>query len=160
MSRVCSFTGHRVIDEGERERICDLLRSAIKYAYADGCRDFMTGGALGFDTLAAQEVIKFRLLHRDVRLILCLPCMDQADAWSDRHRSMYSYILEAADEVIYAVESYTDTCMRERNFILASKCDILIAYCLRQKSGSAQTLRMADSMGKEIINLYSAPESK
>ena len=160
MSKVCSFTGHRAIEERHRERICDLLRSAIKYAYADGCRDFLCGGALGFDTLAAQEVIKFRLLHRDVRLILCLPCMDQADAWSDRNRSMYSHILESADEVIYAADSYTDSCMRERNFILASKCDILIAYCGRAKSGSGQTMRMADSMGKEVINLYSAVTSE
>ncbi len=160
MSQVCSFTGHRVIEECHRERICGLINTAIKYAYTAGCRDFMCGGALGFDTLAAQEVIKFRLTHRDVRLLLCLPCMDQADAWSDRSRFMYSYILESADEVIYASDSYTDSCMRERNFLLASRCDILIAYCGRQRSGSGQTVRMADSMGKEVINLYTAVASE
>lgn len=154
MSKACSFTGHRTIPEEERARVSALLSTAIKYAYTAGCRDFLCGGALGFDTLAAKEVIKFRLLNRDVRLILCLPCMDQADGWSDQHQSMYAHILESADEVIYASESYTDTCMRERNFLLASRCDILIAYCQRSRSGTGQTLRMADSMGKEIINIF------
>lgn len=159
MSSVCSFTGHRVIEEWHRGRIQGLISTAIKYAYAAGCRDFMCGGALGFDTLAAQEVIKFRQLHRDVRLVLCLPCMDQAEGWSDKSRSMYSHILESADEIIYASEVYTDSCMRERNFLLASRCDILIAYCGRPRSGSGQTVRMADSMGKEVINLYTATPS-
>ena len=158
MSRICSFTGHRMIEESKRARIAGLVRTAIKYAYADGCRDFLCGGALGFDTLAAQEVIKLRQSNKDVRLVLCLPCVNQADAWSERERLMYTHILESADEVIYASEEYTDSCMRERNFILASRCDILIAYCGRQRSGSGQTLRMADSMGKEIINLYSGTD--
>ena len=154
MSKACSFTGHRTIPEENRSRITELLSTAIKYAYAAGCRDFLCGGALGFDTLAAQEVIKFRLLHRDVRLVLCLPCMDQSEKWSDRGQFMYTHILESADEVIYASDSYTDSCMRERNFLLASRCDILIAYCQRIRSGTGQTLRMADSMGKEIINIF------
>ena len=44
--------------------------------------------------------------------------------------------------------------MRERNFLLANKCDILIAYSGRAHSGSSQTVRMADAMGKEILNIY------
>lgn len=156
MPRVCSFTGHRVIADFHRERIQGLIGTAIKYAYVSGCREFLCGGALGFDTLAAKEIIKFRLSHRDVRLVLCLPCVDQADAWGEESREMYSYILESADEVIYASDSYTPICMRERNFLLASRCDILIAYYGRQRSGTGQTVRMADSMGKEIINLYEA----
>jgi uncharacterized phage-like protein YoqJ len=156
MSKVCSFTGHRIIKDAHESRICELLVRAIKFAYDDGCREFLTGGALGFDTLAAKEVIKFRQTHRDVRLILCLPCTDQAEGWSDRDQSLYNHILTSADEIVYASDSYTEGCMRERNFLLASRCDILIAYCGRTKSGSAQTLRMADAMGKEIINIYDA----
>ena len=153
MSRICSFTGHRVINRDDFERLSSVLVTAIKYAYESGCREFYAGGALGFDTLAAREVIRFRQTHRDVRLVLCLPCADQSDKWSDNDRGRYNYVLAEADEVIYISESYTQNCMAERNFLLASKCDILIAYCSRPKSGSGQTIRMADSMGKEIINL-------
>ena len=159
MSAVCSFTGHRTIKKDHKSQIEGSLLRAITYAYEDGCREFLTGGALGFDTLAAKEIIKFRQTHPDVRLVLCLPCINQADKWSERDRDLYNHILTFADEVIYTSEAYTDSCMRERNFLLASKCDILIAYCGRAISGSAQTLRMADSMGKVIINIYEELES-
>lgn len=159
MSAVCSFTGHRTIKNEHKSLIVGSLLRAIRYAYEDGCREFLTGGALGFDTLAAKEIIKFRQTHSGVRLILCLPCINQAEKWNERDKSLYEHILSFADEVIYISEDYTDSCMKERNFLLASKCDILIAYCGRAKSGSAQTLRMADSMGKEIINIYEELES-
>lgn len=154
MSKSCSFTGHRTINNDHKNRIEEVLERAINDAYEDGCRDFLAGGALGFDTLAAKEVIKFRQTHRDVRLVLYLPCVDQADKWNERDRDLYNHILASADEVIYTSETYTDGCMKERNQLLASKCDILIAYCGRARSGSGQTVRMASSMGKKIINLY------
>jgi uncharacterized phage-like protein YoqJ len=159
MSSACSFTGHRAIKNEHKSRIVGIILSAIKYAYESGCREFLTGGALGFDTLAAKEVIKFRQTHPGVRLILCLPCVNQAEHWSDREKSLYDYILSSADEVVYISETYTENCMKERNFLLASKCDILVAYCGRTKSGSGQTIRMADAMGKEIINIYEGLET-
>jgi uncharacterized phage-like protein YoqJ len=156
MPKGCSFTGHRQINMAHKDRIGDMLTRAINYAYNEGCRDFLTGGALGFDTLAAREVIRFRQTHQDVRLILCLPCIDQANNWSDHSRSAYEHILTSSDEVIYVSEEYTDGCMRERNRLLAEKCDILIAYCARAKSGSGQTIRIAESLGKRVFNIYSA----
>ena len=150
----CSFTGHRKIKEEHLENIRPLLLRTINYAYDEGCRVFYTGGAIGFDTLAAREVIRFRLTHPDVKLILCLPCVDQDLVWSEEQRAAYAHTLSSADEVIYARDTYTDGCMRERNFLLANKCDIMIAYVGRGNSGSSQTMRMADSMGKEIVNIY------
>ena len=159
MSKACSFTGHRTIKDDHRGRIEGILQRAVRYAYDEGCREFLAGGALGFDTLVAKEIIKFRQTHPSVRLILCLPCIDQADNWSDKDKDLYNHILTSADEVIYASDTYTDSCMKERNFLLASKCDILIAYCGRARSGSGQTIRMANSMGKKIINIYKSLES-
>ena len=154
MAYSCSFTGHRKIKESHMSSMTDLLSHAIECAYEEGCRDFYTGGAIGFDTLAAKEVIRFRLTHPGVRLILCLPCQDQIEGWSEADQRAYNYILSVADEVIYTRDTYSASCMRERNFLLANKCDILIAYCGRQNSGSSQTIRMAEAMGKDVFNLY------
>ena len=158
MAKGCSFTGHRQISINHKSRISEVLAHAISCAYNEGCRDFYAGGALGFDTVAAREVIRFRQRHPDVRLILCLPCLDQASGWSDDRRSAYDHILISADEIIYAAEEYSDKCMRERNFLLASKCDILIAYCNRYNSGTGQTMRMAEAMGKNVVNIYNTLE--
>jgi uncharacterized phage-like protein YoqJ len=151
---VCAFTGHRKIEERHRNKITDLLLRAIAFAYEGGCRIFVTGGALGFDTLAAKEIIRFRLSHPDVKLRIVLPCKNQSDAWSSSQVSLYEYTLANADEIEYVSDEYTDKCMRERNQRLADSCDMMIAYVARPYSGSAQTVRMASAAGKVIYNLY------
>lgn len=154
--RACSFTGHRRIEAAHIEKIIPLLSRAVAYAYGEGCREFYAGGALGFDTLAAREVVRFRMSHPDVRLILILPCVGQDRLWSASERSAYEHLLSAADEVRYASESYTPDCMRRRNALLAEAGDLVIAYVGRSRSGSAQTARIAESLGKKVYNLYPA----
>ncbi len=152
--KTCAFTGHRNIKLEHRAALPGLLSRAINYAYGKGCRRFITGGALGFDTEAAREVIRFRMTHPDVKLILFIPCLDQDAAWTERQRSLYDYILSSADEVRFVSESYDKNCMRRRNQAMAEECDILLAYVGYERSGSAQTLRIATTFGKEVYNLY------
>ena len=152
--KACSFTGHRQIKYEHRARISELVARAIDYAYNEGCREFITGGALGFDTVAAREIVKFRLAHHDVRFIILIPCFEQDKKWSDAERRLYEYLLKEANEVIFVSEEYTDTCMKERNRRLAERADILIAYVGRQNSGAAQTVRMAEALGRRVYNLY------
>ncbi len=156
----CSFTGHRQIKTSHRPAIYDLIRRAVEYAYSRGCREFYSGGAIGFDTLAAREVIRFRIDHPDVRLVLVLPCLDQDSRWDEAEQSSYGYLIGVADEVRYVSDFYTDDCMKRRNRILAEEADILVAYLGRARSGAAQTVRMAAELGKEIYNLYPTLDSK
>lgn len=150
----CSFTGHRNFPAEHRQRLMELLRRAVEYAYNSGCRRFYAGGALGFDTLAAREVIRFRLSHTDVSLVLLLPYLNQNECWSEADTNAYEYILSEADEVIYVSEEYTKSCMQKRNKALAEVGDIMVAYVSRPRSGSGQTARMAEILGKKVYNLY------
>ncbi len=152
--KFCAFTGHRKIEERHKGRIEDLLLRAISFAYSEGCRTFITGGALGFDTLAAREVIRFRLSHPDARLLIVIPCKNQSESWSPSQISLYEYTLINADEVEYIADIYTDGCMKERNQRLADLSDMMIAYVNRPYSGAAQTVRMAAKDGKPVYNLY------
>ncbi len=150
----CSFTGHRIIEEEYIAPLSDLLIKAIEYVYAEGCRNFYCGGALGFDTMAAKTLISMRIKYSDIRLCIVVPCKNQSENWSVAEMGMYDFILSAADEVIYTSEEYKRGCMRIRNKRLAELCDIMIAFCGREKSGSSQTVKMASDMGKKIFNLY------
>ena len=154
----CAFTGHRKIEEGHKGRIDELLRRAIAFAYEGGCRLFLTGGALGFDTLAAKEILRFRMTHPDIALKVILPCKNQFESWTPSQVNMYEYTLANADEVEYISDVYTDGCMRERNRRLVDQADMLIAYVSRSHSGSGQTVRMASNDGKVIFNLYPSLE--
>jgi uncharacterized phage-like protein YoqJ len=151
---VCAFTGHRKIPPEHREELSELLQNAISHAYDLGCRKFIAGGALGFDTEAAVEVIRFRISHPDVSLALYLPFIDQDANWSNSQRVMYDYTLGYANEVKYISESYTSDCIRKRNLAMAEECDIMIAYVSNPRSGSAQTVRFAKELGREVHNLY------
>ncbi len=156
MYRACSFTGHRYIARQHEQQLRSLVARAIEYTYANGCRTYYCGGALGFDTMAALEVIKYRVLHPDVRLCLLLPCINQDECWSPEQRERYEYILSLADHTEYISDEYTRGCMRERNLRLVARSDVLIAYCGRQNSGAAQTVRAAKERGIDIFNLFAS----
>ena len=154
----CSFSGHRIIKSGHERALPELISRAVEYAYNEGCRDFYSGGALGFDTLAAREVLSFRISHPDVRLIMLLPCIDQDLKWNARQRDNYRFLLSNANEVVYISEEYTADCIRRRNMRLAELCDIMICYLSRRDSGAGQTVAMAKRLDKRIYSLYPALE--
>ena len=160
MEKTCSFTGHRKIENEHRAQLPALLDRAIEYAYREGCRTFCTGGAVGFDTEAARRVLLFRIAHPDIRLLLLLPCPEQSDRFSERQRDAYDFVLKNADEVVYAALTYTSTCMKLRNRMLAERGDILIAYLGHSHSGSSQTVAMAKRLGKAVYNLFPALSKK
>lgn len=159
-NRGCSFTGHRAIPDRHYGGLVRLLQRAIEYAYGLGCRNFYAGGAVGFDTLAAREVLRYRVTHPDVRLVLLLPCINQNKHWNASDTDAYEYILSEANEVVYLSEEYTDGCMQRRNMALAEACDVMIAYVGKPRSGAAQTVRMAERLGRRVYNLYSTVEKE
>ena len=160
ISSGCAFSGHRNIKAEHLMALPDLLLRAIEYAYNQGCRDFYCGGAVGFDTLAAREVLKFRISHPDVRLVMLLPCVDQDAYWNERQKSNYAYVLSSANEVIYISDEYTPTCIKERNQRLAESADIMVCYLSHRASGAGQTVAMAERLGRKVYNLYPTLESK
>ena len=97
----CCFTGHRQIASDDFLVLQKRLQKAIKYFIKQDVTDFYAGGALGFDTLAAQAVLKARRFHPQVRLILALPCHDQDARWKEADRRLYASILQKADQVVY-----------------------------------------------------------
>jgi len=149
----CCFTGHRHIPAEHAALLPLHLDAAIDAMYRAGCRDFYTGGAVGFDTLAAERVIAFRRSHADVRLILMLPCRDQCNGWSAEDTAVYQAILGECDLYRYVSEAYHPRAMYRRNMELVGVADACVAYVTRAASGAGQTLRAAERAGLTVINL-------
>lgn len=150
---ICCFTGHRRIDGEALQGLSVLLDDALDRLIADGVTVFRTGGAKGFDTLAALKVLDRKQVCPDIALHLYLPCRDQTYGWDDRSCEYYDYILERADRVVYAQEAYTRGCMLERNRMLVGGSQFCIGYCISERGGSAYTLRYAKENGARVINL-------
>ena len=54
------FTGHRRISNIERDRLRQILPDVITALFREGISTFISGAAIGFDTLAAQAVLSVR----------------------------------------------------------------------------------------------------
>ena len=151
----CAFTGHRKIEDRHKIKVEHLLSRAIKYAYENGCRTFITGGALGFDTMAAAAVIDLRARKKDrnVKLCLCLPAPDQDKYFSRFDATLYRIIKENSHEVTYVADHCTRESYLARNRKLLEGSDVCVAYCTKQKGGSYYTCKRAIMGGLEFINL-------
>ncbi len=148
----CCFTGHRNIPLSDSEEIKDSLRKAIDDAIKDGVRHFICGGALGFDTLAALEVIK-RKADDGIFLEIAVPCRDQSKRWNTAQKKIYDEILENADAVTVLFEKYVSGCMHFRNAFMVDNSDMLIAYYRGRPGGTQYTYMYAESRGLKIINV-------
>jgi uncharacterized phage-like protein YoqJ len=150
---ICCFTGHRRIDGEAMQELSRLLDGVLDRLIADGVTVFRTGGAMGFDTLAALKVLERREHDPSLSLELCLPCRDQTHGWDARSREYYEYILTHADRVSYVQEAYTKGCMLARNRMLVDGSQFCIGYCTSERGGSAYTLDYAKKKGLRVINL-------
>ena len=77
----CCFTGHRQISPEIMPTLATELESVLLRLIGDGFRFFCAGGALGFDTLAAETVLHLKMQYPQIRLILVLPCHEQTRGW-------------------------------------------------------------------------------
>ena len=150
---ICCFTGHRNVDGEALRGLSALLDDVLDRLIADGVTVFRTGGAVGFDTLAALKVLERRESCPSIRLELYLPCRDQTDGWGERSREYYDYILSRADRVEYLYDSYVKGCMLARNRRLVEGSQFCIGYCTKDRGGSAYTLDYAKKNGVRVINL-------
>lgn len=151
-----SFTGHRSVDG--KGIVQNRLIQVLKHLINNGATDFYTGGAVGFDTLAANAVLKLRGKYPHIRLHLILPCCkaDQTAKWTMEQVSEYNRILLVADSIEYISKRYYNGCMKARNARLVELADCCVCYYDNKKSasGTGQTVRMAEHKDIHIINIF------
>lgn len=113
-NQTCCFTGHRKIPLDQLESVTQRLRDAVIASIKDGYLYFGAGGALGFDTLAAQTVLDLKKDYPQIKLILVLPCKTQARGWKQEDIEEYNRIMKAADKVVYTSQiTITGVCTNE-----------------------------------------------
>ncbi len=156
INKTCFFTGHRQIPKS-LSHILDLqLNDTISTKYKEGIKNFISGGALGFDTIAAQYVLKLKEnSFPDINLILFLPCKDHTLKWKQQDIDAIETIMKKADYIHYISEYYEKDCMKKRNAALVEYSSCGIAYMSHSRSGTSQTVSMAEKKGKPVENIYS-----
>ena len=147
MPKTVCFTGHREIPREYLASLPARIDSILERLYAAGYRTFVTGGAEGFDTLAALRVLELRSRHADVRLRLSLPYERTGSA-------AYRRTLAEADETEYVAREYHPgaTFERDRRMVDASSACVAF-YIAGRGGGTLYTARYANRRGVPIVNI-------
>jgi len=173
---VC-FTGHRPkgiiadrpYDESNRpeyQKIVDRLALVTESLVNAGYIAFITGGAQGFDQLAFWAVNKVKDKHPEIQNIVYIPFKGQELRWAKKglfSQHEYGLMLEKADHVHICGEADAADFRQAVKMVMhRNRCMVDdSAYVVGQfedgtwadpgtKSGTADCLRYAKQMGREI----------
>lgn len=152
-TKTCCFTGHRKIPPEQYHRIAERLREHIIQLIEEGTCYFGAGGALGFDTLAAQTVLSLKAKYPQIKLILVLPCVTQTRGWAEKDVAIYEDIKSKCDKFTYTSREYSRGCMQKRNRHLVNYSSVCVCYLIEQSGGTAYTVNYAKAKGLRIINV-------
>ena len=145
--KTCAFTGHRQVENNfDASRFEQVLTAYIEEGYTT----FLCGMAVGFDTIAAELVLKLKEKYPRIKLIACIPCEGQSKYFSPAEKVKYNGILQRCDEVKVLSESYYKGCMQARDRYMVDNCHLLIAYKRVNSGGTYYTLNYALSLNKRI----------
>ncbi len=152
-SITCFFTGHRDIPEKDYNHIKENTLCNIKQLYYKGYRNFICGGAVGFDQLAAETVLQLKSEFDDIKLYLVLPCEDQDKYFTTTQKEAYVKVRELADGVHTLYPKYVRGCMHTRNRTMANNSSACIAYIVKDVGGTAYTVNYAEKIGIDIFKI-------
>ncbi|MGM9646978.1 MAG: SLOG family protein [Eubacteriales bacterium] len=152
--QVCCFTGHRDMPFSVMQEVLPRLTEAVAELLRADVSTFIVGGARGFDTLVAIQLINLRRhLYPHLRLVLARPCPGQADRWPAAERALYETVRREVDLDLLLSDRYYNGCMQRRNAFMVEHSSHLLAYVTRTSGGSYQTLTLARRQGLHIENL-------
>jgi uncharacterized phage-like protein YoqJ len=175
--RTACFTGHRPGKYGDydikhesNKPIIKALTNAIELAInQEGINRFISGGALGVDTLAFYSVHKLKEKYEGTTNILALPFEQQDKIWTPEQKKWYRKMIELADEVIYVdtleaykikdlkVGEYHPAKMQKRNEYMVDHSFVVIAMWDGSNGGTGNCVRYARKLYENRILYHIDP---
>lgn len=108
MGKTITFTGHRPnklygynLKHPKYLELNKLLESMLEEKIKDGYDTFITGGALGFDTVAFLSVKNLKKKYPHIKNIMAIPFKNQYIKWNEYDRRLYATMKTIADEIVY-----------------------------------------------------------
>ncbi|MEG2420542.1 MAG: SLOG family protein [Oscillospiraceae bacterium] len=163
-TKSCCFTGHRPAKlpwgDNENDPRCVALKAQLERtledAYRTGYRHFICGMATGSDFYFCEAVLALRSIHGDVTLEGAIPCVSQADSWSQQDRERYRRLLAQCDFETLVQQHYDRGCMHRRNRYMVDRAGCIIAVYDGMMGGTLYTLDYAVKEGLQLVLLDTA----
>jgi len=153
----CCFTGHRVIPKAARNAVArgtaDTVRSLITEKKVT---TFIVGGAIGYDTLAAEILLRIRdEEYPHIRVVLYYPFDGYDSRWTPAQQETGKALLSRYDDVVCTDDENTP--VREKYLLrdrrMADASAYCVSYCTRTQGGTAYTIRYALKHGCGVYHL-------
>ena len=151
--QTCCIVGNRLMPRGQADEIAARLEEKILKLADFGVTRFFTGGNVGFDTLAAQTVLRARAVNPSISLALVLPSRDQAAKWPAPAVALYEDIKARADEVIYTSDAPSRGHILKRNRFMVDHSDYCLTYMTKVCGRTFETVRYAEHTDHVVINI-------
>ena len=166
----CCFVGYRphkfTYPRGKEKAFFEQLKedilNAIARCYSEGYRNFLCGGAIGFDIMGGEGVVQFKKEHPDVKLGCILPFEKQHKKFPFKWRRRYRNLLENSDFINYITLDYVNGCCSERTQKMLQNSSRIITYFDGKRGGTARVVAYAQINRIEVLNLskdYPIPEN-
>lgn len=152
---IVGWTGHRP-DLFHDPQAASQAVAAIAQELVDAGRvqRFLVGGQRGVDTWAAQAAVE---LGVPITLVLPLEVGEFTDGWPAEDRARLEEHMAVAERV-RVVGGVPEQAYRERNRLLATSSDLLVAvWTGRQGGGTAETIDFARQLGTRVREIRLAP---
>ena len=157
-----AFTGYRPqklsfgndLEHPDAIRLRANLRTEYKRLMERGFTQFLTGGALGCDMMAAEVILELKAEYpRSAKIShwLCMPCFDYTAKWSEEDKERLIKIKEKSFSFYVSDSPYFNGCMQKRNRYMIDTSRVLIAVYDGQSGGTRNTVEYAKSKNRKII---------
>ncbi len=154
--KTCCFTGPRTLPAEKMRHMILCLNKEIETLIGAGVTTFISGGAQGFEQIAASLIAAKKEMGYPIFLILALPYPNQHKSWQEKTKELYDYLLEAADEVHYISDTCTNNCMKERNHYMVEHSAYCICALLHGRNGIEETVKYAKQKNLRIVDVSTA----
>ncbi len=155
-----AFTGYRpkkfsfplTPDDADYDAFYNELYNAIK-SVAEENTEFYCGGAMGFDIIAGEIVLKLKETMPSINLVMVVPFFGQGQDFTPVWRNRYINLIDSSKRVIYLEKEYVNGCYFKRNRYLVDNTEGLITYYNGKSGGTKYTINYATKKNKKIINI-------
>ena len=148
----CCFTGHRPGEKLPAEAaVRRLLRQELQNALEDGYTRFISGMARGFVIWAAEEVVRLRVDHAQLRLVCAVPYPGFEKGWKKEWRNRFDQLLDQADETVFVNRSRLHGGVyQQRNRWMVEQSQRVIALYAGGPGGTWNTVHLCLKAGVEL----------
>ena len=152
--KTACFTGHRMILDHHRDSVAVQTEIQIRDLILNhGVCYFGVGGAIGYDTMAAEILFRLReTAFPHIKVILVYPFEGFTSRWNDDQKATYARLYPKYDKRVRVASEASKEAYLARDRHLVDNSAYCITYCTRKSGGTAYTVRYARHKGLTIYS--------